>query len=404
VRLVGAAAVKATLVLNDGAGTPVASLRVDAKSAGQWANNLTVEVAAGSTGGTYVLIIRENGAEVERSPDLTTQQDAVNWALLGSEYVNISILTSTLPPAVHAASPLATGADDRASIAEGDWQAGLARFTLDYGPGQVSMPGRTTDTSHLNLLQHAVDFNRVALLDAPDTSSVSSLKTSASAARAGGNGRVGAMFWPWLLVPGVTTSTQRTVPPSAMVAGRIASNDQQFNPNVPSAGVNGLSQYALGVSQEPAADSDREDLNEAGVDVIRLMFNSIRIYGWRSLADPTAEPDWTNFGNSRLGMAIQAQASVIAEEYVLQQIDGQGLLISEFGGELSAMLLGFYSQGALYGATSDLAFAVNVGDQVNTPSTIADGELHAVLGVRMSPFAELVQIDIVKVALTEAVI
>jgi hypothetical protein len=101
-------------------------------------------------------------------------------------------------------------------------------------------------------------------------------------------------------------------------------------------------------------------------------------------------------------MAIVAQANAIAERYVFKQMDGRGVLIADFGGELSGMLVPFYEAGSLYGTTAQEAFSVNVGAQVNTPETIANGELHAVISLRMSPFAELVVIEIVKVATTEA--
>jgi hypothetical protein len=84
-------------------------------------------------------------------------------------------------------------------------------------------------------------------------------------------------------------------------------------------------------------------------------------------------------------------------------MDGRGKKIAQFGSELAVMLGGFYDAGALYGETAADAFQVDVGSSVNTPTTIANGELHAVLKVRMSPFAELVVIEIVRVALTEAI-
>jgi hypothetical protein len=59
--------------------------------------------------------------------------------------------------------------------------------------------------------------------------------------------------------------------------------------------------------------------------------------------------------------------------------------------------------GSLYGDTADEAFSVNVGTQVNTPETIAEGVLKAVISLKMSPAAERVQIEIVKVSNTEAV-
>jgi hypothetical protein len=55
----------------------------------------------------------------------------------------------------------------------------------------------------------------------------------------------------------------------------------------------------------------------------------------------------------------------------------------------------------LYGVTPDEAFVVDVGNEVNTDDTIAAGELHAVLAVRMSPMSEFVIIEVVKVSITE---
>jgi hypothetical protein len=45
---------------------------------------------------------------------------------------------------------------------------------------------------------------------------------------------------------------------------------------------------------------------------------------------------------------------------------------------------------------------VNVDSTVNTPTTIANREMHAVISARMSPDAELVFIEIVKVPTTQA--
>jgi phage tail sheath protein FI len=129
----------------------------------------------------------------------------------------------------------------------------------------------------------------------------------------------------------------------------------------------------------------------------------LETYGYRTLVDPTSVPQWWDFGNARLEMAINAQAGAIAERYVFTQIDGRGHTIAAFGGDLRAMLVPFYENGSLYGATAEDAFQVNVGPSVNTPTTIANGELHATINVRMSPFAEYVQIYVVKVATTQSI-
>jgi hypothetical protein len=89
---------------------------------------------------------------------------------------------------------------------------------------------------------------------------------------------------------------------------------------------------------------------------------------------------------------------------VFATIDGQGLTISAFNGALTGMLLPYYTAGSLYGRTADEAFRVDTGPGVNTDETIADGELRAVIYLRMSAAAELVHIEIVKVALSESLV
>jgi phage tail sheath protein FI len=399
-RVLGGAAVTAFKNLLDGAaGT---SLIVKANSPGAWGNNLQVAVLAGGVGGTYKLQITYNAVIVETSPDLLDTAAGVAWSTTSS-YVTITQGASVLDPAVAAAAALATGADDTAGINDATWAAALAKFTKGLGPGYVSQPGRTISQAHLDTLAHAFNNNRVALLDAPDSAVVATLTAAAVAARAGGNGKYGGMFAPWMVVPGIAQGTTRTVPPSALVAGVSARNEGSISPNAPNAGVNGIARYVIGTSQAEFIDADRDTLNDAGVNLIRVMLSSTRVYGWRSLADSATDAQWINLGNARLFTAIAADADAVAEQFVLNQIDGQGLIQSQFGGELAAMLLTYYDQGALYGATPDEAFSVDVGDQVNTPTTIALGELHAVLAVRMSPMSEQVIIEIVKVAITEGV-
>jgi hypothetical protein len=97
-------------------------------------------------------------------------------------------------------------------------------------------------------------------------------------------------------------------------------------------------------------------------------------------------------------MQIVAKAEAIAENYVFAQIDGRRVKISQFGADLTGMLVPYYESGALFGDTVDDAFYVDVGPAVNTLESIAAGILRAVVGLRMSPFAELVIVEIVKVA------
>lgn len=399
-RVVGPAATQSTLALLTGASP---SLAVDAIGLGPSA--LSVQVIAGTANAANrVLVIFESGVEVGRSYELTSVTEAVTWSQT-SDYVRVRATGAALPD-VLAATALGAAVDDRAAITDTHRAAILARFTKGFGPGQVSFPGATTPAMHAALVAHAAANSRVGILDAPDTAVLGTLTGAADSARAlvtADEYDQGAAFAPWVIVPGVVRGTTRTVPPSAAVAGLIAYNDGRgVSPNAPSAGPrNGRFRYVLNVTQPDFTDPDRQTLNEKGVNLLRPLPDGPTLYGYRSLG--TATSAWRSFGASRVRMQVTALASAIASNFMFSQIDGRGLVVGEFHGALTGMLTDLWRSGALYGATPDEAFRVETGPQVNTPTTLANDELHAVLAIRTSPFAEFVEIEIVKVPITETV-
>lgn len=399
-RVVGPAPVKAAVTLQDAASASTAT--VTALSEGVWGNNVTVTVAAGGVGGTFTFTVKESGVTVEVSPDLADVAAAVAWASSFSNYIRVTDLGHA-DPAVGTFT-LISGTDDHASATETQWLNALNLFTADYGPGQVAAPGRTTATIHANLLQHAQDKRRTALLDGVDTATATTLTAAAAADRALATARFGGMFAPWAVVPGIAPGTLRTVPYSAVEAGILARNDGAgLSPNTAAAGDKGQANYAVGLSQVAWSDSDREVLNNAGVNVARILYGGVRTYGFRTLIDPNVDRTWLQLTNSRLDMAIRSKAQAIAELFEFSEIDGKGKTFARFQGELVGMLLPFYSEGSLYGDTPEEAFNVDVGPGVNTPTTISNLEIHAVITLRMSPFGEVVIIEVAKVPITEAV-
>ena len=73
------------------------------------------------------------------------------------------------------------------------------------------------------------------------------------------------------------------------------------------------------------------------------------------------------------------------------------------GAALSAICLGDYNAGIIYGATPAEAFNVDTGPSVNTAATAAANQLKAIVAVRPSPFAEVVTVVIINVPVTESV-
>lgn len=404
-RVAGPDAVASTAVLYDAAGSTNSdvSLDVTAKSSGDWGDSLNIAVIAPLVTGFRIQVTHDTDTSVnETSGDLTTCADAVEWATNYSDFVDLALgVHSAEAPRVQSTS-LADGDDDRSNITDDEWGAALDLFAADLGPGQVSMPGRTASQGRSDLLDHAAGRNRVALLDATDTDTASTIVTEGATLQETDNSRYGSLWAPWAQVPGITSGTVRDVPYSAIQAGIIARNDGNgHTPNEPSAGALGQSQYAIDL-KATWTDAERESLNDAGVDVARKILGGIRTYGYRSLANPTSEPGWLNFANVRMVMKIVADALEIGEDYVFAQLDGQGHKTSEFGGRLIGMLRPYWTAGSLYGNTADEAFQVEVGPSVNTPETLAANELHAVVNLRVSPMAETIQIRIIKTGITEA--
>src|SRR5215472_128430 len=379
-RVVGPAATVGTKALND-AGAAV-SLNVNAIGPGAWSANYKVAVVSGVTGGSYQIQIMDSANNVlEQSADLLDQGSAVAWSQY-SNYVRITLGASANNPAVAAPAALSAGNDDRANVVDAQWQSALDACSPQLGPGQVSEPGRTTATAYNQLTGHAQNNNRVALLDLPNSGTVATLQASA----AGVVSRFAASFCPWIVIPGVTTGTVRTVPPCSLIAGLLARNDPGFGSNMPAAGNNGQSLYCTDISQPDWTDAQRTTLNSSSCNVIRRMFGGIRNYGWRSLVNATTDPSWVDFGNARLYMDLSAELNAIGENFIFLELDGQdGSTISAFHAALAGNLLGHYNNGDLFGDTPDAAFAVDTGPSVNTLQTLANNELHAICRIKMAP-------------------
>lgn len=409
-RRVGPAAATAALLLKDQtATTPPNTLQVSANSPGVWGNSVTVAVAVATSTFT-VTVVGPNSTET--SPPLSSPADAVNWSS-GSQYIRVldQGSTSTAPtnnPAALAATPLAAGADDTTNVTDATMPADLAVYTTDYGPGQVSVPGATTDLAHQQIIAHATTNNRIALLDAVDTPTATTLRTAATNTLTGATDPTtaahGGLFAPWIQIPGVPAggpipTATRTVPQSAMVAAGCARVDAGSNPNIAPAGDAGTSSYAIGVTQA-YSDADRAALNAAGVNVARY-FNGVarvKLYGFRTLS---ADPLHIQMNWARLDMAIFADAGRIGRQVAgWAQIDQRDQVFSRLQGALTGMLTSYFTKGALYGGNPNDSFTVNVGPDINTLATRQAGQINAAIALKRSPVGEFVNIGVISVALS----
>lgn len=400
IRIVGPAATKATVTLNDAQGVPAASLGVDA--IGEGASTLSVDVDDAG-GGSFKLSTWEGTTRLETSPPLGTPADAVSWSET-SPYIRVRAVGANNPAPTANPVALAGGADDRAAVTDTERVAAINKIPKGDGPGQVSIPGATTAAAHSGLEAHAEANNRFAIKDAPDSDAEADLTAVADATRALSTPEQqahGFLVEGWHLIPGLIPGTTRVVPPSSIVSALMARQDEATgNPNEPAAGIAGIPSYSLGIARPNWSDEARGRLNLEGVNVFRGMNGGQRLYGYRTGVEEYGTAGaWLSASHARLRMAIQAQADELAEPFVFSQITKAK--ISEYNGVLTGMLLDWYNKGALYGDAPEDAFVVDTGPTVNTDENIAARRLSAVIGMRMSEFAEVVYIEFVKIPVTE---
>lgn len=372
---------------------------VAAMSPGAWGND--IDVAITLSGGSVTLVVKEDGVTVETSPALATNAEVVEWAK-SSAYVTVTIGAEDAADAKTQTLELEGGKDDVAGVGTAQIEAALDLLTNDLGPGQVAAPGFTTEAIHKALLDHAGATNRRALLDDPIEATKAELLSHAGALR-GPLARYGALFASWAIVPGVSLGTTRKVPYSGLQMGLIArSEGEGNNPNRAAAGPRGKSRYATGLVNT-FTDVERGELDDGGVIASILVRGVVTTYGNVTLVNQTTEPNWKSFSASRLVMGVAAKASEVLESYDFEQIDGHGYIFKKLQGDLSgAACMPFYLDNALYGQSPEEAFFVNTGPDVNTPTSIAAEEIKAQIGIRVSPTASFLEVEVVKVPVQES--
>jgi phage tail sheath protein FI len=382
-RVVGKTPIAASLVLKH---TAEASLKVEAKSVGEWGNELAVEVVIVS-GEEYKLKFFLNKVLLEETPTLKTQVAAVTWSE-GSKNITITKEAGTTNPTVLAEKALSGGTYDSAEVETKDWSEALALFDEELGCGQVSAPGITAEATLKLVEAHAEANNRTAIIDLPNTGVKGTLVSEVAPLAKATGARRTAPYVPWATIPGIAAGAARTVPYSAVQAGILARNDASSTPppvGEPSAGTNGHPRYANGLTHEWTRQ-EREELNNANINVARTMpTGSIETYGNRTLAAET-EPAWQEVSSARLFMFIDSEGEALLEAAVFKNIDPKNILLSTVEGELIGFLKSLGGQ--LY------SYSVSTGPDVNTEATKKAKEVRANVEVKPSQIAENVVLNL----------
>jgi hypothetical protein len=401
-RVVGPAATKGTITINDRQTIAEPTMRVDAASPGAWSSNVTIEVRDGAAADTFRIIVKYNDDVVEDVTNIATVASAVQ-KFKDSSYIRLVDLGSDAVdplekfPAITAETPLSAGTDDRASITGTHHISALTRFARDLGDGCVAMPGQTGATAWGALIDHCKLNNRIAILAAASNESASNLKSSAATL----DSEYAGLFAPWVGIADGAGGV-RYISPEGAVAGRRAVAHDTVGPWRAPAGAMGKMSSVIAVEQTFTTE-EANDLDNAKVSVIRNIANSIRLYGWRSVSSDVENYSYLKDRDLLNYLVVQAEKRL--EDYVFAPVDRKGQLLSSINAALVGLVEPIRAAGGLfenYDADNELVdpgYRVETGSTVNTTTTLANNEVRALLLVRVSPAGGLVSLNIVKVGL-----
>lgn len=414
-RVVGAGATVGTLTLKDqNGGTQANTLRIDAAFPGARSTGITVQVVAGSATGLFSLLVYLDGVLRESFIDLSSPADAQNQTAK-SFYVKVTDLGSgtTAPlnnPTVVAATALSAGNDDRGSITAANYIAALARFgevgvdktgvsTL-LGAGVVAIPGQARTAVGLGLVQHCLGHQRICLTSDPvgtsqatATANWATLIAAVTAAGGGGLECLGGIFG-GVRIPDVG-NVVRTITAEGYVAAARARAIALAGPERAPIGL--VSEGTFVIEPEVAVDRPTADaLDAVKLIPIRSIGGKVRVYGWRSAS---GDPNYKLLKYRDLLNAIQVDAQRIAEDEVGDTIDGSGHAAARLKAALMGLLDPIAKRGGLFPRNGDAGYSVDVGPGINTDALAAADTLAAVMGCRVAPTAEKVNLTIVLAAL-----
>lgn len=357
---------------------------------------ITVEVTAalprrGTDSATGTAFVVFAGATGPTTPTVCLSQAAATTA--GVPDAVAAWVGDALTQGAPRVVALRATAVDAEAVTQAEWTTALNKLTADHGVGQVLIPGVATPAAYAAMLDHADRFGRTVLLDAASAAASAGLVTAATGLAAAAGAERAALLAGWVEVP--AGGTTRQIPGSVAVAGLAARGDSTVgHTNHAPAGTQsrsaGVVAGGTGVTVT-YTDTELDSLHDAGVSAIRMVDGTPTLFGWVSLSD---DDRFRQLNVGRTAMMLGDQIGRLARDFLFRPIDAQGHLYAELDGALRGYLQPLWGAGALYGATAEDAYDVEVG-ALNTPATAAAGQLHAAIEVALTPHTERITISIV---------
>ncbi len=379
------------------------AFQVAALEAGPEGNDISVDVQPAADEGSFKLVVKRGGREVESFDNLTTAKGKQNVAtVVKAQSKTITIEEAgALAPAAGTTSLAGGSAAVPSRVTPDDYVGNSADRTgfagleaVDevtmlavpdlmavYEQGMIDLEG--LQAVHLAMIAHCeLMGDRVAILDAPPGLNAQQIKEW-RVDKAGYDSKYATLYWPWIKVFDPLSGQAKFVPPSGHVGGIWARNDDTRGVHKAPANevVRGAISLALNLTK-----AEHDQLNPNGINCIRAFpGRGIRVWGARTIS---SDPSWRYLNVRRLFNYIEESIFEGTQWVVFEPNDQR--LWGRVKRTINAFLLRVWRDGALFGATPDQAFFVKCDEENNPPEVRDAGQLIIDIGIAPVKPAEFV--------------
>ena len=417
-RATAAAGVAASIALEANPAA-AAGITLTAVGKGDW-GNLLYAVVTNNDDADFDVALYYDGtdfanlvAQTTGHTSLSSAIESINNSTTFSKYCTAALTTGATATALLAdlsATAFTSGSDG--TIAESDFTGALDLFTEEFGAGAVSIPGLADGTDDDTLWDaikdHCVANNRVGILSFHSGATVLGVSSASEAYGSADNSNHEhlAMYYPWVTVPS-GTGTNLTIPPDAYVAANRSKAHNRVGSWQPYAGVSTEASFVNGIATA-VGRTDSTNLDNARVNALRVINNTVRIYGARSHSTNTAQwrfitmRDTVNFVVDRCEVAL--------EPLVFSTINGRRTIYSDISSALKGVMEPIRIAGGLYegfdqnGKQVDYGYTIKVDDTINPIAQLESGLVKAQLGVRVSSVGDKIEVNLIKSNLTATLV
>ena len=407
-----------------------ATLRVEAKYPGRFANNWKVKIEQAGDHSTdpsffKLSVVTVDSADDETAvdapydnlslskylPDGTTANPNYVETRINDASTMITIddleSTTTSPgnrPANTTSGALYNMSGGEASMDDVNFEAGIDAFDTVDDINILAIPDKAGDREvilyALNYCKKRSDCFFIA--DPPmslDPTAVLDFKNGTINTIFEGNAfnnSYGALYYPWLKVSD-PSGMGKLIPPSGAAAGTYSNTDTKRGVHKAPAGTfDGYLDSAIGI-ERVVTSKHQENLNEAGINVIRTFPGTgMCVWGARTL---TTDAEWKYINIRRLFIFLEETLLKSSQWVVFEPNDPK--LWGSVKRNLTAFLTKVWRDGALFGSTADEAFFVKIDEENNPPAVRDLGQLIIEVGAAPVKPAEFVIIKIRQKTLTK---